>query len=145
MIIQRTRVSKRSTGIQIQQTFYRSFVNEISSCDCYCLVFRDHQSTCRQWQLVVVILCGGSCDRVCLTPGSSSQRARPCNHIASFTEHQQWTTLVCGFLSYSKMKSLKKSSFFYHLPLAQLNYSILFKSEFKVNHFPILETGGCTA
>lgn len=28
-----------------------------------------------------------------------------------------------------------------HLPLARLNLSSVFKSEFKVNHFPILETG----
>lgn len=92
--------------------------------------------------IVVVILYGGSCDRVCLTPGSPSQRARPCNQIGSFTEYYQWAPLICGFLSYSKIKSLKKSQFlFYHLPLARLNLSSLFHSEFKVNHFPILETG----
>lgn len=82
--------------------------------------------------IVVVILYGGSCDRVCLTPGSPSQRARPCNQIGSFTEYYQWAPLICGFLSYSKIKSLKKSQFlFYHLPLARLNLSSLFKSEFK--------------
>lgn len=111
IIIQRTKVSKRS--IRIQPIFSKKF------CEWNCLI------------VTVIVWCfetirapagsgncschslWGSCDRVCLTPGSPSQRARPCNQIGSFTEYYQWVPLICGFLSYSKIKSLKKSQIFF--------------------------------
>lgn len=141
IIIQRTKVSKRS--IRIQPIFSKKF------CEWNCLIVTvivwcfetirapAGSGNCSCHSLWGIMWQGVFDPRVTLTKGQTMQSD---SDRASLNISNGLHSFVASCHT-QKWNLQKNPNFFYHLPLAWLNLSSLFKSEFKVNHFPILETG----